>query len=87
MTRWIEQNEKMLGGRLGFRPHGTEGDGSLLGPGQIVDVDVKVHLFRYRPLGPRRSDIVLNAHGDQQQHAIDGDDGVVFRGDGNAPAE
>ena len=70
MTRWIEKDEKELGCRLQLRPDGTEGKRSPLGSLQIVNVKVDVHLFRYCPLGPRRRYVVFDAHGDEQQHAI-----------------
>jgi hypothetical protein len=41
-----------------------------------------VRLFRHRPLGPGRRHVVLDAHGDEQQHAINRDDSMVLRGDG-----
>jgi hypothetical protein len=87
VTRRIEQDEKGFGCKLRFRSDGAEGDRSLLGLLQIIDVEVDVRLFRYWPLGPRRPPIVLDAHGDEQQPVINRDDSVVLRGDGDFSAE
>ena len=86
MTGWIEKDEVVPGCRLRLGPDGTEGDRALLRPLQIVHVDVR--LLRYWPLRPSRPDIVLDVHGDEQQHGVDRDDRMVLRGDdGHLPAE